>query len=496
MIREMRAFLAAAALFVALTTACSSLQEDQPAPLIDRSAGATASAAARAPTSNSTEASSNPEVSPAAASTYTVQSGDFLSRVAQDLGVSLSALSQANDIVDPTLIYPGQVLIVPGGATSPAGATTESPTPSGDPSAASASEATGGATEAATPRESLVRQALARLPFAPPTVIQEPLDELLAREGGEILAVGVAVAVVGVGLYIAVWILAALLQLIRLVVRMTARRARGGARATAAGTARNASRLVSLAAGAVATRFPRGQTLAGATATAGATGATAAPSSGFVDEGSSTAEPHIEAAPDLAPVPDPEAPSTTSLAVRVQESPLGRSGREFGVRVLGSWWRALRLDREFYREAGSVDEMRVQAVRVMVFSAIFGSMAWAGRGGALAVGAAALALLLGWVVETFATHVLATRGHYAPNKLDGLGRAFAFALAPLALLPLTLLPFVGVAAGLLVFGWVLAALVIATEQTLDLSLTESLESAVPGWLFLWVAPLVAVQVVS
>ena len=46
--------------------------------------------------------------------TYTVQSGDSMSAIAQKLGVSLQALLDANtQISDPNLIYTGQVLVIP-----------------------------------------------------------------------------------------------------------------------------------------------------------------------------------------------------------------------------------------------------------------------------------------------------------------------------------------------------------------------------------------------
>jgi len=45
---------------------------------------------------------------------YTVESGDTLGRIAKEQGVSLSALIEANDISNPNLIYPGQVLTIPG----------------------------------------------------------------------------------------------------------------------------------------------------------------------------------------------------------------------------------------------------------------------------------------------------------------------------------------------------------------------------------------------
>ena len=50
--------------------------------------------------------------------TYTVQSGDTLSGIAAKFGTSWQTLQQLNGIADPNLIYPGQVLKLPGGAPS------------------------------------------------------------------------------------------------------------------------------------------------------------------------------------------------------------------------------------------------------------------------------------------------------------------------------------------------------------------------------------------
>lgn len=54
-----------------------------------------------------------PEPTPEA-DTYTVQSGDCLSIIAQRLGVDMDQLAAENNIEDVNLIYPGQVLTIPG----------------------------------------------------------------------------------------------------------------------------------------------------------------------------------------------------------------------------------------------------------------------------------------------------------------------------------------------------------------------------------------------
>ncbi|HUW65727.1 MAG TPA: LysM domain-containing protein [Spirochaetia bacterium] len=48
--------------------------------------------------------------------TYMVQPGDTMSGIASMFGVSLAALVAANpQIANPDLIYPGQVINIPGG---------------------------------------------------------------------------------------------------------------------------------------------------------------------------------------------------------------------------------------------------------------------------------------------------------------------------------------------------------------------------------------------
>lgn len=51
--------------------------------------------------------------------TYTVVAGDTLSAIAARFGTTVTALVQANNIVNPNLIYVGQVLNIPGGTGTP-----------------------------------------------------------------------------------------------------------------------------------------------------------------------------------------------------------------------------------------------------------------------------------------------------------------------------------------------------------------------------------------
>ncbi len=45
--------------------------------------------------------------------TYVVQRGDWLARIARSFGVNLYSLIQANNLYNPNIIYPGQVLVIP-----------------------------------------------------------------------------------------------------------------------------------------------------------------------------------------------------------------------------------------------------------------------------------------------------------------------------------------------------------------------------------------------
>ena len=58
--------------------------------------------------------SNNASHSPVSA-TYTVRSGDCLSAIGARLGVSWQSIAETNGITSPYTIYPGQVIRIPGG---------------------------------------------------------------------------------------------------------------------------------------------------------------------------------------------------------------------------------------------------------------------------------------------------------------------------------------------------------------------------------------------
>src|SRR5215467_14097859 len=77
----------------------------------------------------------HPAVAQDPSTTYIVQPGDNLYRISLKFGVSMDAIARANGIVNPSFVFVGQKLIIPGvsgpttGAVSTEQATTVAPIP-------------------------------------------------------------------------------------------------------------------------------------------------------------------------------------------------------------------------------------------------------------------------------------------------------------------------------------------------------------------------------
>jgi LysM repeat protein len=80
------------------------------------------------PTANPAPTTQSGTVATGANVTYIVKSGDSLGAVAKQFGVTSSAIMQANNIADPSRIYIGQRLIIPGAAATPGASATASAT--------------------------------------------------------------------------------------------------------------------------------------------------------------------------------------------------------------------------------------------------------------------------------------------------------------------------------------------------------------------------------
>ncbi len=81
------------------------------------------------PAPTAVPAQPQPQPQPGGQTSYTVVAGDNLSRIAVKFGTTVSAIVQANNIVNPNLIYVGQVLVIPAGTTG----TVPVPVPTAEP---------------------------------------------------------------------------------------------------------------------------------------------------------------------------------------------------------------------------------------------------------------------------------------------------------------------------------------------------------------------------
>ena len=79
------------------------------------------------PTVIGSDATVEPDPTPRAPVTYVIEPGDTLSAIAQRFGTTVEALMAVNDIDDPTLIFSGQELTIPGEGAEPAPAPTPTP---------------------------------------------------------------------------------------------------------------------------------------------------------------------------------------------------------------------------------------------------------------------------------------------------------------------------------------------------------------------------------
>jgi LysM repeat protein len=132
----------------------------QPAPTAAATAAATSAATTAA------TAAPQPTATPVETITYTVKSGDTLGQIALRFGTTYQTIALLNNLANPDVIYPGQVLIIRQGTVNPTPQPTAAATGTPVPTAVAAT-----ATPQATPTETV--EPIATLPpgFSTPTPI-------------------------------------------------------------------------------------------------------------------------------------------------------------------------------------------------------------------------------------------------------------------------------------------------------------------------------------
>ena len=139
--------------------------------------------------------------------THVIQPGDSLFRIALQYGVTIDAIVEANNIVNPNLIVAGQTLIIPGvdgpaaGQTAPAPVATTPPVTAPPALPAGGSVVEGGVIHVIQPGESLFRISLAYgVPIADIVAANELANASLIIAGQELFIPGAtAAATTGAG---------------------------------------------------------------------------------------------------------------------------------------------------------------------------------------------------------------------------------------------------------------------------------------------------------
>jgi hypothetical protein len=153
---------------------------------------------------------------------------------------------------------------------------------------------------------------------------------------------------------------------------------------------------------------------------------------------------------------------------------------------LNQFWRAARLDAEFYKavadDAGSLNPAMV-VVLIYAAAAAFGSF---GRAGATGINIGLITTVIGWYVWAFMAYITGARLLPEPATRPDrktVMRAMGFACAPGVARLLGLVSGLGGVAVLVASLWMLAAATLALKQALDYrSVYRALGVAVISWL--------------
>lgn len=157
----------------------------------------------------------------------------------------------------------------------------------------------------------------------------------------------------------------------------------------------------------------------------------------------------------------------------------------FVNRVIG----AAKLRPEIYEEVEADRTANLQALGVVVISALAAGFSMVGRGGS-AIGVGIVTALVAWVLWAGLTWLIGTRILPTPETRSDMGellRTTGFASAPGILRILSGIPLIGFVFTAIAGVWMLAAFVVAVRQALDYRSTlRALVVCGIGWL-VWFA---------
>jgi hypothetical protein len=148
--------------------------------------------------------------------------------------------------------------------------------------------------------------------------------------------------------------------------------------------------------------------------------------------------------------------------------------------------RAAKLDASLYEEVEADESALAQAMGVVALHSIAAGIGSAKLGGFSGAIGGILVAFVGWFLWSYITYLVGTKllpESQTQASYGQLLRCLGFAAAPGLLLVLGFIPLLGWLVDVLVFFWLLAAMVVAIRQALDYSGTgRAVAVALLGWI--------------
>lgn len=158
------------------------------------------------------------------------------------------------------------------------------------------------------------------------------------------------------------------------------------------------------------------------------------------------------------------------------------AGRSMTERMRG----AALLDVPTYEEVEHDTTATGQAAGVVGLVAVASAIGSIGHGG-LTMGGSIVWAFVGWLVWSGLCYLIGTRLFDGQATWGEVLRTVGFAQTPALLTAIAFIPLLGVLVRLVVFFWLLAAVVVALRQALDISTGKAIVTGVIGW-FVMVIP--------